>query len=270
MPADLHTNTVPQTTNSKDADIPDRTASIPAPSGSPAIVDVWKLDLDLHADRAERYRNLLAPAERERAERGHASVRRRFLCARGSLRCLLAHYSNASPAGLVLEYDHHGKPRLAGTEAGTGWSFNLTHSGNQALLSIGWSLDLGVDLEIHRPMHNLAGLAERILAPSELACWSSLDEPHKPQAFFDYWVCKEAFVKAVGQGLSLGLSRCVVSLADPPGLTAVPASCGLADEWSLCRLPLGAGRSAALCARTRAVQAKLLEFPLDGFGFADA
>jgi len=235
---------------------------------SPAIaeVDIWTVDLDSQIEWEDYHLALLDSAERARAERSLAIVRRRFIATRGSLRRLLGRYLNLAPARVALEYDPHGKPRLAGDAPG--WSFNISHSDHQALFAVGWNLELGVDLEILRVMRDLPALAVRVLAPVEWAHWNSLEESRKADAFFDYWVCKEAFVKALGRGLGLGLERCVISLDQPPRLLEIPAHCGACAEWSLHRLPLGPGRSGALCARIPSLQMNLLEFPSDGCSFS--
>lgn len=225
-------------------------------------IHLWRIDLLADARQQDRYRNTLDMAERGRAERAATeTLRRRHIVAQGALRTVLAHYLGTSPPTIRFERGSHGKPRLAETAPDQGLVFNLSHSGDQALIAVGRDLALGVDLELRRPLRHMDGMALRVLAPSERNYWCALPETRRVGAFFDFWTAKESFVKAVGRGLGLGLAGCVVdSGGDEPRLIAVPEGCGRSEDWSLWRLNLGEDLSAALCARTRRANVRMLEF----------
>jgi 4'-phosphopantetheinyl transferase len=90
-------------------------------------------------------------------------------------------------------------------------------------------------------------MAERCFAPAELAYWRGLPESQRVPAFFSFWTCKEAFIKAVGEGVFLGLEHCVIGLEPKPRLLAAPERCGDPEAWELHGLNACAPAHAALC-----------------------
>ncbi|CAL1239329.1 4'-phosphopantetheinyl transferase family protein [Candidatus Methylocalor cossyra] len=226
-----------------------------------APIDVWRISLAVGAAHLADYWAILSPSERECTERLRAAdQRRRRLAAQGALRWVLARYLDVSPKALRFAHGDHGKPRLADTAPDQGLVFNLTHSGDEALLAVGRDLALGIDLELRRPLGRLDAMAERCLAPCELLYWRALPRAERLPAFFDSWTAKEAFAKATGRGLSLGLTRCVLAPCPEPRLASIPEQHGAAGEWGLWRLDLGAQFSATLCARTQAAQIRMVRF----------
>ncbi|HYE36818.1 4'-phosphopantetheinyl transferase family protein [Methylocaldum sp.] len=214
-------------------------------------IHVWHLNLAVTPRDCDAFWRVLNPTERDRCSQFRSDIhQRRFIVTQGALRCLLARYLDIAPYAIQFERNEHGKPRLAGTEPDKGLVFNVSHSGDRALFAVGLDLALGVDLEIRRPLTRVEGLVERCFAPSERDYWHSLPASRRLAAFFDVWTRKEAFIKAVGRGLGLGLTRCVLASGEIPRWKAIPGSCGDPDEWSLRNLDLGENISAALCARS--------------------
>lgn len=215
----------------------------------PEDVHVWHIPMTQAV--ASGLEAWLDDAERAALGTMASSARRlRHTVTRGAMRWLLGRYLNLTPHELRFTRSESGKPRLADTEPDRGLVFNLSDSGAQVLLAIARDRALGVDVECHRPVVALERLAARCLAPSEWAHWEAQPESARLETFFRYWTAKEAFVKAVGRGLSLGLQRCAVDLGGNARMSAVPAECGLPGEWSLQPLDLNhGGISAALCAR---------------------
>lgn len=222
--------------------------AIPRPSGNE--VHVWHLNLAVTPIDQKALWTTLDPGERNRCSKFRSELhKQRFIATQGTLRTLLSRYLSLSPHTLRFERGEHGKPRLAGTEPDRGLVFNVSHSGNRALFAVGSDMALGVDIEIRRPLTHLEGLVERCFALSERDRWQSLPSSERLAAFFDIWTRKEAFIKAVGRGLGLGLTRCVLSSDEIPRWEEIPESCGHPDDWLLRNLNLGEDVSAALCAR---------------------
>lgn len=209
-------------------------------------IHVWRLNWR----RGPRFdAESLSAEERARAERIRCEkTQGQFLAARALLRRLLGRYLGTAPAALAFVLGDKGKPRLAGTAPDEGLTFNVSHAGDWILIALARDRAVGVDVETPRAMQDMDGIAERCFAPSELAYWRALPADARADAFYAFWTCKEAFVKAVGQGVFLGLEQCVVDLAPPAfKLVAAPAVCGPAETWRLYDLSADLGARAALC-----------------------
>src|SRR5262249_17462285 len=158
-------------------------------------------DADLGAAAA-----LLDDDERGRARRLLLpQSARRFILSRAALRAVLAAQLGVAPRDVALSGGAAGKPELAahGERAGAGRAapslrFNLSHSGDLALVALARDREVGVDVEQRRPLPDLERLARRVLAPEEVADFLGLPEADKEAALLRCWTRKEALVKAAG------------------------------------------------------------------------
>lgn len=175
-------------------------------------VHVWLAELDVLP--ATTLRGHLSPDEVARADRFRFTRdRQRFIGARGLLRELLGRYLDVDPAALCFAYGPRGKPSLAGDGGPERVRFNVSHSGGLALLAFARERELGVDVELERPVPEAESIAERYFSPREGAELGRLPPAERPQAFFRCWTRKEAFIKATGDGLSRPLDAFDVTLA---------------------------------------------------------
>lgn len=143
----------------------------------------------------------LSDAEVDRARRFAAERdRRRYLAARCALRGHLSRHTRLPGERLRIVEGEFGKPRLADVP---GCWFNLSHSADAALLGIGTSGEVGVDLEVRREVDAVEALARRITSAAEFEAFLALDAPARNEAFLRLWTRKEACLKAVGTGLSI-------------------------------------------------------------------
>lgn len=196
--------------------IPCDRAGLPAPPARGRL-QLWLMNLDDPPWPSATLWEVLDASERERAARFHFERHRsRFAHGRGLLRHLLAHATGGDPAGLRLVAGPQGKPRLAGKTHEPPPTplvdFNLSHSDAWALLGLSDGSAVGVDIEVPRPVPELREIAERNFAPSERAALLALPERRQAEAFLACWTRKEAFVKALGGGLSVALDSFEVSL----------------------------------------------------------
>lgn len=193
---------------------------------------------------------LLDGEEQGRATRiRHWETRRNFAMVRSALRFLLGRYLSRDPRSIQFVQGEKGKPRLAGTEPDRGLVFNVSHSGECGLIALARDTALGADVERWRDMANQEGIAERCFSIGELAYWRALPLERKQQAFFSLWCFKEAFAKATGEGITLGLESCVVDLSAQPRLVSIPNQCGSPDAWRLVGIIAGKGHSGGICYR---------------------
>jgi 4'-phosphopantetheinyl transferase len=222
------------------------TAPAPARLGGDDV-HVWSRRLDDGAVATAELLTVLSGDERARAERFHFERDRvRFIVARASLRQILGAYLDTAPARLAFAYGPQGKPALAWPPAFV--TFNLSHSGELVLYALARARRVGIDVERRRPVEDVEGLAATVFAAAERAELASLPADQRIEAFLDGWTRKEAFIKAVGEGLSHPLDTFVVSLAPaaPARLVCVGDRPGAACGWSLHALTTEPGYTASL------------------------
>jgi 4'-phosphopantetheinyl transferase len=208
-------------------------------------VHIWRVHLDAAQTDYLRLAALLSEDEHQRASRFHfESDRRRYVVGRGVLRTILSSYIKKLPASLAFSYGAYGKPVLS---CHTDLAFNLAHSGALGLVAVTRSVRIGVDLELMRPEIDFIGIAESYFSPREIAVLQSLAPEHRCQCFYDCWTRKEAYIKALGAGLSIPLDRFDVTNApgEPARLIADRAYPLMTRSWTLKELPVGEGYAAA-------------------------
>ena len=168
---------------------------------------------------------LLSPDEHERAARFHFDRdRNHFIVARGLLRQILGRYADLPASAIRFLYGPFGKPYMADSAGQAKPEFSLAHSGDWALAGFTQGRMIGVDLEQVRALTDHHDLAQSNFAPAEAASLLELPEELQLDGFFACWTRKEAYVKALGLGLSLDLSSFLVSVNPREGAEMVPAS----------------------------------------------
>jgi 4'-phosphopantetheinyl transferase len=183
---------------------------------------------------------ILGPEEAERARQRVAPVvRRGFVAGRWLLRSVLAAVAGVEPRLLEFRAGTHGKLFLAGHEQ-LGACFNLSHSGELAGLALVRARRIGLDIEAERQLTDAALLARRILGPRERERFEALPESARGDRLLAVWTRKEAVLKAIGIGISGGLSSVEV-LAD----TVVSAGEASAT-WSVRTLSMPPGFRGAI------------------------
>ena len=222
-------------------------------------VHVWQAVLDAPPEQLAYYEMLLAEEERERAARFHFDRdRKQYIAGRGVLRVLLGRYLKRPPADIDISYSEYGKPFLSGSEL----RFNLAHSGGIALFAFCLNDDVGVDVEVERELSDALAIAERFFSPAERETLRSLPQAEQVPAFFRCWSRKEAFIKAVGEGLSYPLDAFDVNLV--PGeaarLLSVRGSEDEARRWTLTSLDLPQRYHGALAIKSRSKRFQTWQF----------
>ncbi|KTC88612.1 4'-phosphopantetheinyl transferase superfamily protein [Fluoribacter dumoffii] len=177
-----------------------------------ARIDLWQFSL---AHELKNAYDLLNSEEQARAERFYFSKhKRRFSTARATLRIILSNYLNTPPEQLEFTYNAHGKPEVINAAK---LQFNISHTGDLALLAVGKGFPLGVDIEKFsaRPY---AGIAENLFSEKEYEEFMKVPPALKPAVFFHVWAQKEAFIKACGLGLSYPTKLFSVPISIPTKL----------------------------------------------------
>jgi 4'-phosphopantetheinyl transferase len=191
-------------------------------------VHIWQINLEQPEGELQSYLQTLSSDEVARAERFYFQQhRQRFIAGRGILRAILGRYLGVEPQKVCFDYQSRGKPILAAEFADSGLAFNLSHSQELGLCAVSCQREIGVDLEYIRPLSDLAALAERFFLPREYAIVQSLPANQQQEVFFRYWTCKEAYLKATGDGIGK-LQQIEVFLTP-----SEPAKLLIKDDWSL-------------------------------------
>jgi len=219
----------------------------PAPREHPSLaadeVHVWRIAL-LHEGAADE--GLLDAGELVRARRFQFERhRRRFVVLHAALRRLLAGYMGEAPKGLRFERGERGKPSLRGEPE---LQYNLSDSGELGLLAVSRSGPVGVDVELPRRVASLEAIARRFFAPQELQALLEYAPDQRPLAFRRIWTRKEAYLKALGEGIAGGLAGFVVSADADARLLSVADPEQARRGWRLFGLDPGGQADAALVA----------------------
>lgn len=200
-------------------------------------VHVWRVSLaQSDASLAARFA-CLSSEEQQRARRFHFERdQRRYIISQSSLRQLIGWYVQLAPREVQFQHGQRGKPILLPEQhVPYRLTFNLSHSHEMAVYAFARNREIGVDIEHIRPVPDRDQIVKRFFAPAEQTSFFELPETLRTAAFFQCWTCKEAFIKALGDGLYYPLDQFVVAFA--PGETARLLS--VADhpealtQWSL-------------------------------------
>ncbi len=202
-------------------------------------VHLWfvKLKEDLYQTENQR---LLNAEEIKRAGKFKFELhRKRFITARAGLRSILSLYLDMNPQQIEILTTFQGKPYLKPQLL----QFNVSHAHDLALYAFTLSSPVGVDIEKIRRTYSEA-VAKRFFSTEEYEAFSKLPEDQKRFYFFRIWTCKEALIKAVGEGLRLPLSSFSIPLEDDKKEIILHNET-LPQTWYLERLDLFPGYQAA-------------------------
>jgi 4'-phosphopantetheinyl transferase len=213
-------------------------------------VHVWRARLDWPRATLARLESVLAADERERMARFHFEPdRRRFLIGRGALRLLLGDYLGTTPEALRFAYSPYGKPGLIADQL----QFNVSHSGDLVLIAAAHGRAVGIDVERISPQTRLQEVAARFFSSHEQQSLAALASALQREAFFACWTRKEAYIKALGNGLSMPLDRFDVAIlpGEPAALIATRPDPAEAQRWTVTDLAVGDGYKGALAVEGR-------------------
>jgi len=178
-------------------------------------IDLWFIDptvLSVHSlntlsslitteesDKLSKYKNKTAQ---------HTAFITRSIC-----RLVLAQYTTTKPSALEFVRNKHGKPELVNNTVKKSNNlnnpdtirFNLSHNNHLIIIAVCVNDDIGCDIENPQRKVNIEPITRRFFAKQEHSELTNLQGQEQQQRFFEYWTLKEAFVKATGVGISLGL-----------------------------------------------------------------
>ncbi|MCG6863129.1 MAG: 4'-phosphopantetheinyl transferase superfamily protein [Chromatiaceae bacterium] len=204
----------------------------------PGGLHLWRVRTGPEGAPLDQLWPLLSPREVDRARRFRFDRHReRFIRAGAGLRRILSGYLEVAPQAIPFEYAAAGKPRLTGGFEGL--DFNLTTSGDLALVALSANQPVGVDCERIRDCGDAVAIARRMFTSRQAADIAAAAAEDRLEQFYIAWTALEAEVKADGRGLlgprnpaarkTLQIRHCVPE----PGFIAAVARKRLppVEEW---------------------------------------
>jgi len=214
-------------------------------------IEVWSILLPDFYDELAACGGLLTEDEQTRSDKFiKKEDAERFILCRGLRRRILADYLNQPPADLRFDHNENGKPFLEGREL----NFNVSHSRDRMLIAVTAGRAVGVDIEFRRDGVPMESIAERWFAPEEQEFLQSFENLRT--VFFDIWAKKEAYVKALGQGIFRELNSFSVPLDNTPEVPTL----GKNGKWFFQPLEIDPAYAAAIVSEAPPVPVQLRNF----------
>jgi 4'-phosphopantetheinyl transferase len=176
-------------------------------------VHVWLAGLDQLEDSLSHLSELLSEDEVARAQSYYLGRdRNRYIGRHGLLRKILSLYLDVSPGEIHFNYGALGKPYLSQELRRGDIQFSLSHSDGLAIYAFTRRRRIGIDLEVIRELPDIDHIAECFFSPEETDHLRKLPPNLQLQGFLQWWACKEAYLKATGEGLTCPLNLVNISL----------------------------------------------------------
>jgi 4'-phosphopantetheinyl transferase len=201
---------------------------------APGETHLWRALCVPAAIDFEQFATQLTAEEMMRAGRfATATLQRRYLQAHSLLHTLLAAYTQSSSRRCELAYQSNGKPYLRAPQLHPPLAFNMSHSGEMVVIALMRGSEVGVDVELLRPLDDLEAMVATTCSEAEQAYLAALPLEKRLTAFYRLWTRKEAWLKLRGIGLS-GALKSVEVHGVPQGVTLldIPLADHLAGEYA--------------------------------------
>jgi 4'-phosphopantetheinyl transferase len=212
--------------------------TLPPPQLAPNQLHLLVASLESLAKYREQAFAVINPDEQCRAERfinpRHGD---NFRIVRGTLRMCLSTYLHLPAQDIQFDFNEYGKPEISPAQNQQALQFNVSHSHHMAAFIFGNRKKVGVDIEFNKPLKNLSGLANHVCSPQELEEFNTMEHAQRQDAFFHLWTRKEAFIKAKGQGLSMGLRSIYIGFDTTSATRRIQYRGEWLDNWLVKDLP---------------------------------
>jgi len=214
-------------------------------------VDVWRVFLKLELDSVQGAESTLSTDESQRAAKFRFDKdRHRFMASHVALRNVISCYLDREPQQINFTVGEYGKPAIP---SDINLEFNLSHSGDYALIGIARERKVGIDVERFRQDMEIDKIARRFFSEEENSELMGVPTEQQLIGFFNCWTRKEAYIKAHGLGLSLPLDSFDVSLTpnEPAILRATRPDSQEVSKWRLLSLDIEDQYAGALAVEGR-------------------
>lgn len=199
------------------------------------FLDVWSGDFVLNNankwSNDKHYWSVLNEQEKARALTfTRQDLQKKYIKMRAVLKHILSKYMHVNARQVVISTAKYGKPFIETTHD---LHFNVSDKGNRFVIAVSNIDPVGIDIEQERVRQNLPALVKKCFSEKEAQFYFSLPQQQQTSMFYRFWVRKEAYVKAVGRGISLGLKQCVIDPTNHAHFLSLPSSCGLGSDWRI-------------------------------------
>lgn len=215
-------------------------------------VHLWYLCTeDLLEDTIITTDRTLSAEERARRDRFHfPSDRRDFAAAHDLLRRTLSIYRDVSPADWRFKTNEYGKPSIDSVDPHlTSLSFSLTHTSGCVACGVTLRSAVGVDVERADRSQATMEIASRYFSLGEVDSLRKHSYETSRIKFTELWTLKEAYLKAIGVGLSGSLSSATFEFEEPNKIVFDCNGCGRVG-WYFALFDLDAVTRLAVAARS--------------------
>lgn len=202
-------------------------------------IDIWLCDLKQLSGDINNFYSILSEDERDRADKLKVEDKKQqYIITRGTLRQRLGLLSNIDPKDFVFDYLEHGKPVLFNDVNHADIKFNVSHSNDLALIAIAQKQNIGIDIEKINREANHQALMTRFFSEAEQVEFQNIPEAYEAEAFCACWTRKEAFIKAIGSGVTYGLDKFDVTVDPENQAPEINLHKPSKDIWSAINLPI--------------------------------
>ncbi len=172
-----------------------------------------------------------------------SSKRAQFVAGRALLRHVLGDRLGLDAANVPLTRTERGKPTLA---TDISLDFNVSHSDDVVVVALAQNTRIAVDVETMRPTRACDRIALRCFSSDEHAMLAATPEAERLRVFHEIWTCKEAYLKAMGQGIFSRMSFVTV-LPEEHRVARGVAEDDRPERWRLETLELSPAHRASVC-----------------------
>jgi len=232
-------------------------------------IHLWCAPLNTNDRDLEELHAILSTEEQARASKFHFFEDQcKFIKSRALLRSILSFYVKKDAKDLDIQYTDSGKPFLI--DSGTSQiQFNLTHSKNLVVVAVTRYFELGVDVETASRLKTDFRCVDQFLTLEERVLFEKAAECRKMEAFLNGWTRKEAFLKAIGCGLSKSPLEIEVTFLpeDPARYINIFGDPYEANYWLLQSIQPASGYIGAIACRQKGLRLECWRWPENGLSY---
>lgn len=225
---------------------------------NPNEIHIWRVD-------ATESNAALLQSSLTEEEQAHAGCfrlpasRNEFIVGRGFMRAVAGCYLGLAPEYIQFRLGHHGKPELANDAYRAKCRFNLSHSRGLILAAFTVGHEVGIDVEFLDPAICFGEIADMVFSRLENKWLSELPYRQRRLSYFRCWTRKEAFLKALGKGLSDRI-RTIEILPAAEAFVARIDGVPVEEHWMIKDLDVGDIFVAAVAVANRSCRFRLWDW----------